>query len=33
MERGKEFVGEGGEWVYIDEVEKYEGWWEEVKEI
>ena len=33
IETANQFVREGGEWLYIDEVHKYEGWSQELKQI
>lgn len=33
IETANQFVREGGEWLYIDEVHKYEGWAQELKQI
>ena len=33
IEAANQFVREGGEWLYIDEVHKYEGWSKELKQI
>ena len=33
IETANQFVREGGEWLYIDEVHKYEGWSKELKQI
>lgn len=33
IETTNQFVREGGEWLYIDEVHKYEGWSQELKQI
>lgn len=33
IETANLFVREGGEWLYIDEVHKYEGWSQELKQI
>lgn len=33
IEIANQFVREGGEWLYIDEVHKYEGWSQELKQI
>lgn len=33
IETANQFVREGGEWFYIDEVHKYEGWSQELKQI
>lgn len=33
IETANKFVREGGEWLYIDEVHKYEGWSQELKQI
>ena len=33
IETANQFVREGGEWLYIDEVHKYEGWSQELKLI
>lgn len=33
IETANQFVCEGGEWLYIDEVHKYEGWSQELKQI
>lgn len=32
-ETADQFVREGGEWLYIDEVHKYDGWSKELKQI
>ena len=33
VETADQFVREGGEWLYIDEVHKYDGWSKELKQI
>lgn len=33
IETANQLVREGGEWLYIDEVHKYEGWSQELKQI
>ncbi len=33
IETADQFVREGGEWLYIDEVHKYDGWSRELKQI
>lgn len=33
IDTAAQFVREGGEWLYIDEVHKYEGWSSELKQI
>lgn len=33
IDTADQFVREGGEWLYIDEVHKYEGWSKELKQI
>ena len=33
VETADQFVREGGEWLYIDEVHKYQGWSKELKQI
>lgn len=33
IETANQFVREGGEWLYLDEVHKYEGWSQELKQI
>lgn len=33
IETANQFVREGGKWLYIDEVHKYEGWSQELKQI
>ena len=33
IDTAAQFVREGGEWLYIDEVHKYEGWSTELKQI
>lgn len=33
IETANQFVREGGEWLYIDEAHKYEGWSQELKQI
>lgn len=33
IKTANQFVREGGEWLYIDEVHKYEGWSQELKQI
>jgi predicted AAA+ superfamily ATPase len=33
IELAAQFVREGGEWLFIDEVHKYEGWSQELKQI
>ena len=33
IEMADQFVREGGEWLYIDEIHKYEGWSRELKQM
>lgn len=33
LDMANQFVREGGEWLFIDEVHKYEGWSQELKQI